>query len=50
MLMRDNKACSAIQEETFKHSIREHWTDVGNTGLTLLPKLGIQVLGSSQSA
>lgn len=47
--MGDNKASSAIQEGTFKHSIREHWTDVGYTGLTVLPKLEIQVLGSGQS-
>lgn len=44
--MRDNKASSVIQEGTFKHSMRELWTDVGNTGLTLLPKLEIQVLGA----
>lgn len=46
MLMRDDKSSSAIQEGMFKHSMRELWTDVGNTGLTLLPKLEIQVLGA----
>lgn len=47
MLRRENKASSGSRRE--RSNAPSEWTDVGNTGLTLLPKVEIQELGSSQS-